>query len=213
MKRFIPIALVLGSLLEVPVVPAQDATCGYTSYSSTIVDGDLIVPDNTVCQLLGSGKIAGNVTVGQNAGLVLEGGWTIGLTLQATGCSYVALNPYGSGSTVVGHGVQIENCTGNSPALGASFPAGTAFGSFGPSSLIGGSFQCTGNAGPCLLIGQHIGGGVHVTKNRSAAPSQIIGNFIAKNLYCGNNVPAPTGSSNWIAGNPDSSSEGQCTGF
>lgn len=211
MKCFIGITLALSSLLATAqFAPAQDTICDYTTSSFTTIEGDLVVPNNATCQLLGSGSVSGNVAVGQNAGLVFEGGWTVGGSLEASGCAYVALNPYGSGSTLIGHALQIENCTGNSPALGSDFPAGTAFGSFGTTSLIGGNFLCLANAGPCLLRNQHVGGNVRIAKNKSSAPAQITSNVIAKNLYCDGNIPAPTGKSNWIAGNPNSSSQGQC---
>ena len=214
MKCFVATTLTLGSLLATATFAlAQDTNCDYTSYVFTMVEGNLVVPDNATCHLGSSGMVSGYVSVGQNASLELEGNWTIGGYLQADNCAYVAINPYGYGSTVVGHNVQIENCTGNSPALGSLFPAGTAFGSFGPNSLIGSNFKCDTNTGPCILMYDHVGGSVSILSNKSAAPSQIEDNFIAKRLHCGHNVPAPTGSGNLVAGNPNNITEGQCLGF
>ncbi|HEV2731854.1 MAG TPA: hypothetical protein VGV15_17625 [Terriglobales bacterium] len=213
MKRFMLITLAIGSLLATVPVALADTSCNFSSPSFMKIEGNLIVPDNSTCNLSNSGTVSGNVLVGVNAGLALEGKWTISGYLQASGCAYVAINPFGYGSTLVGRYILIENCTGNSPALGTTFPAGAAFGSFGPSSLIGGSFRCHSNAGPCILVHDHVGGSVSVTGNRSSLPSQINGNSIAKSLYCYNNAPAPTGLSNWIAGNPMNATEGQCLGF
>ncbi|MGA9989656.1 MAG: hypothetical protein WA383_19030 [Terriglobales bacterium] len=214
MKCFVVITLALGSLLATaPVALAQGTNCDFSSSSFTTVEGNLVVPNNATCMLLGSGTVSGNVTVGENAGLALEGNWTIGGYLQASNCAYVSINPFAYGSTVVGRNVQIENCSGNSPALGRFFPAGAAFGSFGPNSLIGVDFKCNNNTGPCILVHDHVGGNVYVIGNKSSAPSQIDGNFIAKGLHCLNNLPAPTGSSNLAAGIPGNNSEGQCQGF
>ncbi len=214
MKCFFVITLALGSLLATATgALAQDTYCDYTTESYTTIVGNLVVPNNAVCQLEGGGMVSGNVTVGENAGFTLEGGWIIGGTIQAIDCAYVAINPYASGSTVVGRIVEIEGCSGNSPALGYYFPAGAAFGSFGPNSLIGGNLNCRSNAGECILVSVHVGGTVNVMNNNSAAPSQVDGNFIAKDLHCAKNVPAPTGKNDSVAGNPDSNSEGQCQDF
>lgn len=214
MRLFAVVTLALGSLLTAAPVAVADTTCNFSSSSFITVVGNLIVPDNGICNLGNSGSVSGNVTIGENASLSLEGNWTIAGYVQAVNCAYVAFNPYGSGSTLIGHNVDIESCTGLSPALGTYFPAGAAFGSFGPNSLIGSNFRCYKNAGPCILVHDHIGGNVHVIRNESSSgPSQINGNSIAKGLYCSNNIPAPAGANNWIAGNPNDTAEGQCKGF
>jgi hypothetical protein len=212
MKCFTLVTLAIGSLLATaPVALTQDTNCDFNSSSFTTIEGNLVVPDNTTCMLVGGGTVSGNVTVGEHAGLDLEGNWTVGGYIQAINCAYVSLNPFGSSWTVVGRNIQIENCSGNSPALGLHFLAGTAFGSFGPNSLIGAGFRCYQNSGPCILTNAHVGGSVTLSGNKSSAPSQIAGNFIAKSLGCRNNLPMPTGSGNIVAGNK--SSEYQCQGF
>jgi hypothetical protein len=214
MRYLLVLTLTLGPLLATsPVALAQDLNCNFSSSAFTTVVGNLIVPANATCILNGGGTVSGNVTVGQNAGLDLEGNWTVAGYVQAIGCAYVSINPFGSSATVIGRNVHIANCSGNSPALGLLFPAGAAFGSFGPNSLIGGSFQCYNNTGQCILAHGHVGGAVNVTNNKSATPSQINGNFIAKGLHCQNNLPIPTGTGNLIAGNANSDTEGQCKGF
>jgi hypothetical protein len=214
MKFLFATILGLGSLLTAaPLGLAQDLTCNFSSSSFMTIAGNLVVPDNAICMLTGGGTVSGNISVGANAGLDLEGNWLITGYLHANNCSYVSLNPYGSSWTVIGGNVQIENCSGNSPKLGLYFPAGAAFGGFGPNSLIGGSFECYDNAGPCILVNDHVGGNIHVWNNKSSVPSQIVSNFVAKGIHCKNNVPAPTGSANVVAGNPNKSSEGQCQNF
>jgi len=213
MKCFTIMTLVLGALLATtPAALAADTNCNSTILSSVTIEGNLIVSDNATCMLQGGGTVSGNVSVGKNARLTLEYEWTIGGNLQAHNCAFVSLNPGALYSTVVGGNVQIENCSGKSWTLGY-FPAGAAFGSFGPASMIGGNFLCDKNTGPCILVDNHVGGNVHVVNNTSSAPSQIDGNSIGNKLLCENNVPAPTGSGNTVVGNNNKSSEGQCKGF
>jgi hypothetical protein len=214
MKLCIMGAITIASLTAITTAAlAQDTNCNFSTSAFATIEGNLVVPDNATCHLSASGSIGGNVTVGENASLELEGNFTIQGYLQAINCAYVAINPYGYGSTVIGKTVLIKNCTGNSPALGQFFPAGAAFGMFGPNGLVGGALKCYMNSGPCILRNTHIGGNVYLVNNKTATPSQVKGNFIAKGLHCSNNVPAPTGSGNLIAGNPNSVSEGQCKGF
>ncbi|MGA9390319.1 MAG: hypothetical protein WBV69_07730 [Candidatus Sulfotelmatobacter sp.] len=215
MKCLIVIALALASLLATaPVAQAQvqDTNCDSVIPSFKTIEGNLVVPNNAKCIFYNGGTVSGNVWVGENASLNIEGNFTVGGYLQAKNCAFIALNPYGYGSTVVGRSVLISNCTGDSPALGTRFPAGAAFGSFG-NGLIGGDFQCYDNTGPCILVNDHVGGNLLVMNNKTAEPSQITGNFIAKGLHCWGNLPAPTGKNNLVAGNPKNESEGQCQDF
>jgi hypothetical protein len=212
MKCLFEVALAVGTVLVTAPAALADLTCDFTTSSFIAVQGNLIVPNNAKCNLLNSGTVSGNVSIGENASLVFEGNWTVAGYLHANNCAYVALNPYGYGSTVIGLSTQIEHCSGNSPMIGV-FPAGAAFGSFGPNNLIGGSFRCANGTGQCILVQLHVGGNVYVVNNKTSAPSQINNNFMAKSLFCQSNSPAPTGSSNFVAGNPDNSTEGQCQGF
>jgi hypothetical protein len=182
-----------------------------------VINGNLNVPDNAMCFFEDSATVTGNVTVGQNAILRVQGSSAnpvskIAGNLQANNCAWVALNPGAVFTTVVLGNVQIGNCTGSTGPV-IDLPAGTAFGTLGPGSMVGGDLQCHNNAGPCVVVSDIIKGNVQIMNNVSTSASTISKNTIGKDLACQNNVPAPTGSLNVVSGNPNQSSEGQCKGF
>lgn len=153
--------------------------------------------------------MTGNVTVGNNVSITLNGNWVISGNLQANGCDYVNLNTNGNipvaYNTVIGGKVEILNCTGGL-GIGRAF-----FNQPG----------CQNNNAACYLIGATVGGNVDVVNNVYAPPigplanSTIKTNTILQNLVCQGNSPAPLvgKGTNTVIGNNNHNSEGQCLGF
>jgi len=205
-NRFAVIAVAaLGALLTTAPDAQADTNCNQTYTTFQSITGNLNVPNNATCILSAGASVTGNTTVGNSATLVIQNG-TVAGNVQGNNCGFVGLI-----NVTVGGNVQIGNCRGNS-----TYP----FAVFVEESTIGGDFQCQNNTVAqyaCALFLSHIIGNVQVMNNVSSSsfPPAILGNRIAKNLQCQNNVPAPTNVSipNTVTGNPNQSSEGQCKGL
>src|SRR5215831_1609458 len=108
MKRFAVIAVAgLGTVLAIaPRVQAADTNCTTIYDTFQTFTGNLNVPDNATCILLAGASVAGNVTVGHSATLVIEGG-TIAGDVQGNNCGFVALV-----FVTANKNVQLGNCHG-----------------------------------------------------------------------------------------------------
>jgi hypothetical protein len=122
-------------------------------------------------------SVTGNVTVGQGAGLTVNGGTFSG---NVTGISCFFVNLFGPDLEINGN-VLIESYTGNS---GASIQPGAPI-------VIDGNFQCSNLApGGCTLIGATVGGNVLILNNHVVGFESNIGdNTISGNLVCQGNTP------------------------
>jgi hypothetical protein len=206
MNRFAVIAVAaLGALLTTAPDAQADTNCSETYTTFQSITGNLNVPDNATCILSAGASVTGNTTVGNSATLLIQSA-TITGNVQGNNCAFVGLI-----NVTVGGNVQIGNCRGTS-----NDPYAVVV----EESTIGGDFQCQNNTVAqysCVLFLSHIIGNVQVMNNVSSSslPPLILGNRIAKNLQCQNNVPAPTNLSNpnTVTGNPNQSSEGQCKGL
>jgi hypothetical protein len=206
MNRFAVIALAaLGALLTTAPDAQADTNCTETFTTFQSMTGNLNVPNNATCILSAGASVTGNTTVGNGATLLIQSG-TVAGNVQGNNCGFVGLI-----NVTVGGSVQIGNCRGTNTYPYAVIVDG---------STIGGDFQCHNNTVDqyaCVLLLSHIIGNVQVMNNVSSLsfPPLILGNRIAKNLQCQNNIAAPTNGSipNTVSGNPNQSSEGQCKGL
>ena len=206
MNRFAVIAVAaLGAFLTTAPDAQADTNCNQTYTTFQSITGNLDVPNNATCILSAGASVTGNTVVGNGATLMIQSGAVAG-SVQANSCGFVSLT-----NVTVGGNVQIGNCLGTS-----AYPYAVVV----EESTIGGDFQCHNNTVaqyPCVLFLSRIIGNVQIMDNvsSSSSPPLILGNTIAKNLQCQNNVPAPTNFSapNTVTGNPNQSSEGQCKGL
>lgn len=180
----------------------------------------MIVPDNKTCIIHGPGTgsvagngvvtITGNLTVGKNSSLIIGGITHVLGNLQASKCNSVSINPSSLWSATVSGSVQIKNCVG-STAVVLGVPANTAFYNGGPANNFG-DFQCSYNSGACILQDAVVDGNVQV-ENNTGSQSTISGNFIAKDLACDDNSPAPTDASVANTVGAGHQKSGQCAAF
>jgi feruloyl esterase len=172
-------------------VRAANANC--TGPLTGTITGNVLVPSGASCTL-SDATVTGNVQVLQNASLTVDATQqptTINGSIQAINCASALLE---GGVTVTGN-VQIVQCTQKS-------------GFVGPGVNIGGSFQCTNNAGGCEANLGNVHGSVQLQGNGASDVSLV---SVAGNLQCTGNTPPPTHSFG-----PDFVSaalQGQCAGF
>lgn len=219
MKHFAAAMLACGIMFAALPAPRADTTCPPSPSPGSTINGNLVVPNNTVCTLSPGVTVTGNVQVGTGATLTLTTG-SVGGNIQANNCVQMLISPDGQTSTFsVGGNVQIDLCSGSS-----GFVAGIA----GPIT-IGGNFECSDNSVPCVATGGSVKGNLSVDGNsgggsRVSAVSVggnvqindniggttlIEGNEIVGNLQClGNSDVSNGGFSNTVVGKK----QGQCAG-
>ncbi len=164
----------------------------------TTIDGSVIVPDGKSCTL-SFVNIKGDIRVGRDASLTVSA-YTepseIGGDVEARNCNAVLLQ----GNVTVRGNLNINACNG------------TAWNGFqGPDIAIHGSFECLGNAGPCLAWLGTVREDLHIQSNKSQAASDVSLVSVGGNLQCQENSPAPTHlhGPSWVDGH----AQGQCAGF
>jgi hypothetical protein len=233
----------LGMLLgTVPVARAADATCANQTISNATISGNLVVT--------GACTVGNGVTVGGIVTVESGGSLTISPTsspvkiggniLTDTGCVFVDIVPFSSGSVTIGGNVEI-GCTGkvSSTELRSSFYqgpnvkisgnftcTGNALACFGESGSVGGNVEVNDNAGGGALEGNKIGGNVEVDGNGGSSVmgntiggnvevdgnggSSVTGNTIGGNLTCTGNASPFTGGPNTVHGKYLPSPGSQC---
>lgn len=185
-------------ILAAPALVASGSTVRAANTNCTgpltgTITGTVLVPSGASCTL-SDATVTGNVQVLQNASLTVDATQqptTINGNIQAINCASALLE---GGVTVTGN-VQIVQCTQKS-------------GFVGPGVNIGGSFQCSNNAGGCEANLGNVHGSVQLQGNGASDISLV---SVAGNLQCTGNTPPPTHSFG-----PDfvtAALQGQCAGF
>jgi hypothetical protein len=213
MKRFATALLTFGIMLMALHAARADTTCPPNPPPGGIVNGNLVVPLGTVCQLFGV-TVTGNVQVQTNAHLNISDNATQGSTIDgnmrvgtgaildvfvssgftstidgnvvADQCSAVELVP-----AIVGGNVSIQNCTGE--FVGYS------------QGEIAGNFTCNDNSTECDALAGNVKGNVQINNNAAA---DVFVNTIGGNLSCQGNATI-NGGDNMVGGHK----QGQCAGF
>jgi hypothetical protein len=213
-KHFATALLAFGIMLAGISAARADTTCPPNPPPGSTVNGNLVVPPGTVCQLFGV-TVTGNVQVQTNAHLNISDNATQGSTIDgnlragtgaildvfvssgftstidgnivADQCSAVELVP-----AIVGGNVSIQNCTGGQ-FVGYS------------DAEIAGNFTCNDNSIECDALAGNVKGNVQINNN---AVAEVFVNTIGGNLQCQGNTTI-IGSGNTVGGHE----QGQCAGF
>ncbi len=170
-----------------PSALAGDTECRGTLGAVTIV-GNLIVPDDATCILVGT-QVQGAIVVKSRANLDATNVTATG-GLQGESPASVVI----SGSSF-GNSISLRKAEDvNNPAAGKIDISGT---------YINGDVQLEDNREPISLRNNEIVGSVQANKNVGGV--EITGNLIGNGLQCQDNTPAPVGS-----GNIAKQFQGQC---
>ena len=223
MKHFATALLGFGIMLAaLPTARAADTICGPGTheFANTTFNGNLVVPQNEACFLIGNvtvtgnvqvqtnallefdngnNRIDGNLSIGTNAVFNLSGTLTVDGNIAANQC-YSILNYDGPlRSIIVGGNVNIQSCQ-----YVDFFPSPSL-----DKNEIGGNFTCS-NSPDCVLANTNVNGGVQFTNNSTTnnSFSDVSNNTIGGNLKCQGNGNI-TGGGNTVGGHET----GQCANF
>ncbi len=181
--------LALGTTVgAVTVAQAGDIECT-TALGAATIDGNLIVPDDTVCDLTGT-TVHGAIIVKSRAQLHADNIHATG-GLQSQSPNTITLD-----DSTLDNGVSIQNAETTPGKPGGRISL--------TDNRISGDIQVSGNRVPVWLEDNpSITGSIQAQSN--VAGIDISRNTIGNGLQCQDNLPAPTG-----GGNKAKQAQGQC---
>jgi hypothetical protein len=196
--------------------------CKIPNNRTITIRGNLVLAEHAILDSIHMGTVHVNHDVVVNAGAVLGFGCApsagcpgtsddvIGGNLRATGAAAIIMH----GNTIR-HNINIQGGGGSMDCASTGLFGGPFFFTQ-EDSTIGGSVWITG-LHSCWMgfIRNHVGGSVHVWKNRFGDPdaNEIVTNVIAGDLACFNNIPkAQVGDSEGESNVVGGEKRGECAG-
>lgn len=183
LKRLVPFAILLASL----PAHADDVSCDRV-ISRAVIDGNVIVPRNASCTLIGT-TVLGNVEVRDNGQVLIRANSIVDGNVQTDGAARVRIR-----YSEIGGNVQLSGVDSNLESIVLH-------------ARVGGTVDWNDNSAPFLIRFSTVDSDVKVNQNNTRA--RVFGNTIGGNLQCKSNLPEPNGGSNTVGGNK----ENQCANF